>query len=303
MATVYYNPHHIYHVEKSRTHPEDPRRVESIVSQLTPYVDKGITLKTFTHPTFQHESAAALATTAAARSWTVDEGDTYKTEYTELICGISRRMIMAAVSDLADNKTQCAFVLTRPPGHHASFDKKSGFCHDNNVFNAVEECIKRDKMRISVYDWDVHFGDGTYECLNCDDADYKQIKFASTHAFGRGIFPGTGSHEKTERMLVLPMRRGTTHDEFLETFTTEVLPFLEKPDILIVSAGYDGHMHDPMGLMNLHTETYGKMAQALKAIGCPVLFLLEGGYNPKALGESVVETLKPWIPAGSEASP
>ena len=85
---------------------------------------------------------------------------------------------------------------------------------------------------------------------------------------------------------------------FLRTFRTEALPYLlekGKPDVILVSAGYDAHKDDPMGYMRLEDDTYAAMSEDLKGIGCPVLFVLEGGYNTAALGRSVAATIRPWL--------
>jgi acetoin utilization deacetylase AcuC-like enzyme len=74
-----------------------------------------------------------------------------------------------------------------------------------------------------------------------------------------------------------------------------VLPFLETADVLLISAGYDGHKEDPMGYLRLDEDTYRAMSRDLKEVGCPVLFVLEGGYNTDALARSVVETIRPWL--------
>jgi acetoin utilization deacetylase AcuC-like enzyme len=93
----------------------------------------------------------------------------------------------------------------------------------------------------------------------------------------------------------LPLPRRTGSSAYLRVLRNDVLPFIGKPDVLIVSAGYDTHAADPMKLMNLKTETYGEIGRLLKDVGCPTLFLLEGGYNTTVLGECVVETLTPWL--------
>ena len=116
------------------------------------------------------------------------------------------------------------------------------------------------------------------------------------HAYGSGIFPGTGSSkDNTENILNIPMRCGTHSTEYLNNFTEQALPFLGRPDVIIVSAGYDAHTRDPMMLMNLQTYVFHTMSASLKELKCPVLFVLEGGYNPEVLAECVEATLTPWM--------
>lgn len=283
--TVYYNQSHAKHAY-SDYHPECPARVEAIVSRLKPYFDnKMLDLKIF--------SIEVPESVRPTRAWTLEDGDTYCTPYTQYILRVSYRMIKVAVDDLLEKSTHCAFVLTRPPGHHAS-TKPSGFCHENNVWNAVNMLHARGITHIAIYDWDVHHGDGTQTLLaNAAGDKYDNIRFVSTHAYGKGIFPGTGAREKTKRFLSIPMKRHTKDAAFLKTFDSEVVPFLTEhaPQILIVSAGYDAHVEDPMQLMDLTNKTYKTMAQKFASLGIPVLFLLEGGYNPDALSQCVLDTL------------
>jgi acetoin utilization deacetylase AcuC-like enzyme len=176
---------------------------------------------------------------------------------------------------------------------------ESGFCFENNVWIAVERLLEKGTRRISIYDWDVHHGDGTEKCFRTalarDKEKYDSVRFVSTHAYGRGIYPGTGAPSKDKHIFNCPFEKGTSATMFLESFHTEIVPFIKECDILIISAGYDGHKDDPMGLMKLETSTYSEMSRCVKQLGVPVLFLLEGGYNPKILGECVRETLLQWV--------
>jgi acetoin utilization deacetylase AcuC-like enzyme len=118
------------------------------------------------------------------------------------------------------------------------------------------------------------------------------------HAFGPGIFPGTGLYQ-SDTIMNIPLKVGTDSETYVGHFAGSVIPFLAKgkPDILIISAGYDGHEKDPMGLLQLREQTYTYMSGQLKSLNCPVLFLLEGGYNPVVLASCVVATLEPWLSA------
>jgi acetoin utilization deacetylase AcuC-like enzyme len=210
-------------------------------------------------------------------------------------------MLASAVHDISKG-ARCTYVLARPPGHHASEGIESGFCFENNVWTAVESLLALGKRRISIYDWDVHHGDGTERCfraaLDRDAAKYDDIRFVSSHAYGRGIYPGTGAASADKHIINLPFKKGTGAGEFLAAFSKTTLPFMSSCgscDVLIVSAGYDGHREDPMELMKLETTTYSIMSRYFMDLGVPVLFILEGGYNPKVLGECVRETLLQWL--------
>ncbi len=294
---VYYNPWHIFHSLGDRMHPENPKRIKGIVDALDTFIRAdALVMKTFSHEDFK---AFEDDPETPVDTWCEDEGDNYRTHYTESILKISRDMLAAAVNDILRG-ARCAYVLTRPPGHHASDGIESGFCFENNVWTAVEALLAAGKRRISIYDWDVHHGDGTERCfraaLERDASKYDDIRFVSSHAYGRSIYPGTGAFSKDKHILNLPFKRGALPDVFLDSFEKETLPFVRDCDVLIVSAGYDGHRMDPMGMMNLETATYSAMSRRFKEeIGVPVLFILEGGYNPKVLGECVRETLMQWM--------
>lgn len=293
---VYYNADHSFHTSiTGGSHPECPTRVMSIMSRLEPLVaDKSIHLSTY-----HANGVPAPQDAVPLRSWTLSDGDTYKTPYTANILAVSRTMIRDAVKDLHTQATHCAFVLCRPPGHHAS-TAPAGFCHENNVWTAVQALHERGVQRIGIYDWDVHHGDGTQALVkDAQGAAYDSIRFVSTHAYGPGVYPGTGAREQTQRILSIPLSPGARPTTFLRHFDTEVLPFLQHdglPEIIIISAGYDAHKRDPMKLMNLETETYQYMARKFAELSVPILFLLEGGYNPAALAECVVATLHAFLP-------
>lgn len=277
-------------------HPENPRRISGILNAIDVLIKANIfDLKTFTHPTFKSFESDPETEMDA---WVKEDGDNYRTNYTESILEISRSMIKTAVHDILDGR-RCAYVLTRPPGHHASPGIESGFCFENNVWNAVERLLDGGLRRVSIYDWDVHHGDGTERCFRAalarDFDKYNSVRFVSTHAYGRGIYPGTGEPSKDTHIFNCPFEKGTNSAIFLESFHTEVLPFIRDCEVLVISAGYDGHKEDPMGLMKLDTSTYSEMSRHLKELGVPVLFLLEGGYNPKILGDCVRETLFQWV--------
>ena len=291
---VYFNAIHELHAGPIH-HPESPERVAAILRALQPCIQrKEIVLREFSAAVERRPEGGRRI-----RHWRLKDGDTYATAFTPSILAISREMIQSAVNDLLSGETRCAFVFCRPPGHHATADTPAGFCHQNNVWAAVELLRAAGSGRnISVYDWDAHHGDGTEALVENDTGS--GIRFCSSHAFGEGVYPGTGAAKRTERVFNIPLAVGTDGKTHLAKFHADILPFLTKPvrpDLLILSAGYDGHRADPMELLAFDTETYNEMAKVLHALGIPTLFLLEGGYNPTALAECVVATLEPWVVA------
>ena len=268
------------------THPESPLRIKAI--------QKAVEQLSSLHLRIRSDPIPKILEPASSHSWFLDEGDTYSTPYTAALLERGALMIEEATRALALHTTKCAFVCIRPPGHHTNAQgAASGFCHQNNVWIAVEQLKGQGFHSIGILDWDAHHGDGTEDCVRTA-ADPK-IRFVSLHAFGQGIFPGTGLYQ-SDTILNIPLKLGTDSETYVGVFTRHVVPFLEKgiPDILIISAGYDGHEKDPMGLLQLREQTYAYMSGQLKSLNCPVLFLLEGGYNPAVLASCVVATLTPW---------
>jgi acetoin utilization deacetylase AcuC-like enzyme len=268
-------------------HPESPLRIKAIRTILQSQI--GIVVKERSDP------IPRILEPSSSHRWNLIDGDTYCTPYTGALLERGTKMIEEATRTLALHRTTCAFVCIRPPGHHAnSKGIASGFCHQNNVWIAVEQLKQQGFHSIGIFDWDAHHGDGTEDCVR--SAGDPNIRFVSMHAFGPGIFPGTGLYQ-SDTILNIPLKVGTDSETYVGHFTGSVLPFLAKgkPDILIISAGYDGHEKDPMGLLQLREQTYTYMSGQLKSLSCPVLFLLEGGYNPQVLGSCVEATLKPWL--------
>lgn len=271
-----------------QTHPESPLRVIGIIDALATISDKVIM-----HENKGFEFPRTIESYKNGRTWKLVDGDTYETQYTKVLVERGKEMIVNAIT----SKSPVGFVLIRPPGHHASPNKPGGFCHFNNIWYAAEVAMINGYKKIAILDWDVHHGDGTEKHVRL--AKDSRIKFVSIHAYGPYIYPGTGDKSKTlEGVLNIPLARGTEPKEYLQAFHERAMSFFceeGNPDLILVSAGYDAHKDDPMELMNLEEETYTEMSITLKSIGCPILFVLEGGYNPEVLGKCVVATLKPWF--------
>lgn len=313
--SLWYDMLHVFHTGDDM-HPEHPDRVRAIVKRLRRRM-KGLLTWNVLHEEFTTSACRAKGTEIeehgghdenyeenpyneggpSATQWQLTaDGDTYITDYTTTLCERAQWILSNAIESIVYDGQQCTFVCIRPPGHHASSTgRPSGFCHLNNAWVAVEEFHRRRIRSIGILDWDVHHGDGTEECMHTHSRRIPGVRFASIHAFGDGVYPGTGASGQNGNVLNVGLPSHTRADTYMHMFRTRVMPFLGRPDVLIVSAGYDAHYRDPMQLMKLRTSTYRQMSEAVKQIGCPVLFLLEGGYAPEVLAECVEETLGPWV--------
>ncbi len=184
------------------------------------------------------------------------------------------------------------FVLTRPPGHHALRDQGMGFCLFANAAIAAHYALEQCSLkRVAVLDWDVHHGNGTQALVE----NNPQIAYCSLHQFP--CYPGTGA--STERglhhnVLNLPITPGSTMADYETRFEQDVIPFLNQfqPDLLLVSAGYDGNADDPLASINLQPQDYGAFTSYCMEVTRHVVFGLEGGYDLPTLSQSVVATIE-----------
>lgn len=192
-----------------------------------------------------------------------------------------------------------AFAIARPPGHHAGRNYGMGFCLLNNAAVAAEHARSQGVGRIAILDWDVHHGNGTQDLFYT----HEEILYLSVHQ--SPFYPGTGDAREVGEgkgrgftaNVPLPGRSG--EDTYAAAFAGFFLPILRefRPELIIVSAGYDAHTADPIGGMRLEASSYGHFAAALTAVSqevraAPIALLLEGGYNLQALTESVAATVK-----------
>jgi acetoin utilization deacetylase AcuC-like enzyme len=204
-----------------------------------------------------------------------------------------------AVDAVLNAEASRAFALVRPPGHHAEPDAPMGFCLFNNAAVAAEHALGTHGLeRVAIVDWDVHHGNGTQAAFWSDP----RVLFISLHQYP--FYPGTGSGAERGAgagegyTLNLPLVAGGGDEVYTTAFKDAVLPALRAfaPELLLVSAGFDAHASDPLAMMRMSTEGYAQLASMLHGVAqetCAgrLVLVLEGGYNLRALGDSVVATL------------
>jgi len=216
-----------------------------------------------------------------------------------------------AVSRILAGEDRTAFCAVRPPGHHALPASPMGFCLLGNAAAAAAAAIHRFGLsRVLVVDWDVHHGNGTQDTFYEDS----RVGFLSSHRFP--FYPGTGRRDEIGSgdglgtTFNLPVAFGTPRQQFLRDFTALLSTAVDRmrPELIILSAGFDAHAEDPVGSLGLETEDFETLTRAVldaatvHAAG-RVVSVLEGGYNPARLAESAGLHLKTLLdyaaPAGN----
>ncbi len=197
----------------------------------------------------------------------------------------------AAVDDVFAGRADNVFVAARPPGHHAEKVTAMGFCLFNNAAIAARHAQKAHGVeRVAIVDWDVHHGNGTQDIFWDDPT----VLYASTHQMP--LYPGTGARDETGAGNVFnaPLSPNSGSDLFREAFRSVVLPALEnfRPELVIVSAGFDAHHRDPLAEINLTEDDFDWATGELMEVAGRharnrLVSLLEGGYDLQGLAFSV----------------
>jgi acetoin utilization deacetylase AcuC-like enzyme len=202
----------------------------------------------------------------------------------------------AAVDDVFAGTADNVFVSARPPGHHAEAEKAMGFCFFNQAAIAARYAQQRHGAeRIAIVDWDVHHGNGTQDIFQEDPS----VLYCSTHQMP--LFPGTGAKSETGvgNIVNAPLSARDGSSQFRDAFNSRVLPALAnfRPDLVIISAGFDAHHLDPLAEINLVEDDFnwatGKLMDvAYRSANGRLVSLLEGGYDLEGLSSSVAAHVK-----------
>jgi acetoin utilization deacetylase AcuC-like enzyme len=210
--------------------------------------------------------------------------------------------VVAAVDAVVAGEAANAFCAVRPPGHHAEPGRAMGFCLFNNAAIGALRVRKAHGIgRVAVVDFDVHHGNGTQACFYDDPS----LFYASTHQYP--LYPGTGSRGETGvgNIVNVPLRPMAGSREFRTGFSREIMPALDafRPEMLLISAGFDAHKSDPLAQLLLDEADYTWVTEQLLEVAAHhaqgrVVSTLEGGYDLVALGASAAAHLRVLMAAG-----
>jgi len=292
-----YDPIYLEH-DTGAYHPENANRLRSIMTAIEPLRDDllfiepkpaSLELVMQVHPSYHIEliEEKSLAQEAIDSDTQVSSGSF---EAALMAVGAGKEAVDAVLSA----EVKSVFCAIRPPGHHARSTQAMGFCLFNNIAITARYAQSMGYEKVMIIDFDVHHGNGTQEIFYDDSS----VFYFSTHEYP--AYPGTGSSDECGRgegegfTHNFPMRAFSGDDDIVPIYEEELLLDIKTfaPDIILVSAGYDLHKADPLAQLEVSTEGIKQIvASIMRSCDVPKIFMLEGGYNLNALGESVAETL------------
>lgn len=200
--------------------------------------------------------------------------------------------VMACTRAVLHGDAKNAFAIVRPPGHHAEPDRAMGFCIFNNIAVAARDALAHGLERVMIIDFDAHHGNGTQAAFLSDE----RVGFISTHQWG--IYPGTGWYTDApharKRLVNVPLQAYAGDETLIRVSEQIFQPVVElfHPEVLLVSAGFDAHWNDPLTSLGVSTRGFFNLSRRLVQIadeycGGKVVFVLEGGYDPRNLAHGV----------------
>jgi acetoin utilization deacetylase AcuC-like enzyme len=278
-------------------HPESPARLQAVLEALDQ--DRFATLDRIEAPLASreqlervHEAALIdlVCSVAPSEGYAYLDGDTAMSPDSLEAALRAAGAVCAAVDAVLEATAARAFCAVRPPGHHATRDTPMGFCLFNNIAVGAAHALARGIERVAIVDFDVHHGNGTQDIFWRDP----RVLYASTHQMP--LYPGTGAEAETGagNIVNAPLPPASSSFAFREACREIVLPAVERfrPQLVMISAGFDAHYLDPLANLNLGAPDYEWITRELVDIACKhargrVVSSLEGGYSLTALRQSV----------------
>ena len=307
MIALLVNPEQSGH--RAEGHPERPERVAAIAEAirlsglgLTPELASPAA-EALIHRVHDPTYIASLDRAAAAGGGYLDP-DTYLTPTSMIAARTAAGAVVDGVHRVLDGGARHAFAVVRPPGHHAEHARAMGFCLVNNIAVGLYAAREKGIRRVAILDFDVHHGNGTQHSFENDP----EVFYASTHQYPH--YPGTGAASERGThgtILNVPLASGSGDPAFLGAWEKTIGPSLEafKPELLLVSAGFDAHADDPLAGLEVSTGGYRELAKLIQSWAISycrgrTVWALEGGYNLRAVGDSVVACLEVLLDGATE---
>ncbi len=307
MATgFFYHPDFLRH-DPGPGHPERKERLEAILEKLR----REELLAKLGHPDFQPAGLEALSLVhdvdylnflakTEAREFFALDPDTTGNKQSWRTAKLASGAVLQAVEEVHKGKLKNAFCAVRPPGHHAERDRAMGFCFVNNVAVAATHLTGGlGCKRVLIVDWDAHHGNGTQNIFYSDP----KVFYYSSHQYP--FYPGTGAAIETGEgagkgtTLNVPLSSGSGDEGFLASIQEKMIPAAQKyrPEFVIISAGFDAHLADPLTGLEVTDEGFEKATRLVKKLaeeecGGRLLSVLEGGYDLEALARCVCEHIR-----------
>jgi acetoin utilization deacetylase AcuC-like enzyme len=275
-------------------HPESPARLRAVLRALA---EAGIAVDEAPvaaiedlvplHPRSSLEAVQALAQAGGGAL----DADTHVSPRTwDAILGAAGACLAALAHALTTGGD--AFAAVRPPGHHALADKAMGFCFVGHAALLAHHAHERGRERVLIVDWDVHHGNGTQALVEGDP----RTRFVSMHQWP--LYPGTGAaaeRGRADNCWNVPMAAGLPRTRYVEALWDAISAATTDwvPDLILVSAGYDGMAGDPLGGFTLEPEDFAEWMHRLRALApaAPIVVVMEGGYAPERLAAGVLATV------------
>jgi len=299
VIALLFNPEQSGH--RAEGHPERPERASAIVEAIAAS-DLGLrpepappAANALIERVHDPSYVAMLDRTAGSGGGYLDP-DTYITPDSMVAARTAAGAVVEGVQRVVDGRARHAFAVVRPPGHHAEHARAMGFCLINNVAVGIVAARAANIRRIAVLDFDVHHGNGTQHSFEND----AEVFYASTHQYP--FYPGTGAAGERGahgNVVNVPLASGSGDRAFLGAWEKKIGPTLEgfRPELLLVSAGFDAHSDDPLAGLEVTTAAYRELARlingwAIAHCAGRSVWALEGGYDLRALSESAVTCLE-----------
>lgn len=274
-------------------HPECPSRLQAVWQafaepefQAIPRIEAPLAAQRDLERAHHPQMVAQIFAVAPSEGLICVDDDTVMSAGSLRAAQLAAGAAVAGIDALLSGRAQRVFAAVRPPGHHATYHEAMGFCLFNNVAVAAHHALAAGIRRLSIIDFDVHHGNGTQDIF----ANDARVQYVSSHQYP--LYPGTGQRSETGcgNVINIELPSGTSSMAFREWYREQALPPIRsfQPELLLISAGFDGHRLDPLANLNLVAEDYAWLLAELLTIPSTqgrVLALLEGGYSLTALYE------------------